>query len=94
MIEHEELGTLIIASAETLKRQKMNCGIDKVLNLVQDSLEGNISRENFDKTLQFLIDNNSVKPKARIGCISSYLKTKLVETPCLYPYQKISRNKT
>ena len=37
------------------------CGIEEVLNLVQDSLEENISRENFDKTLEFLIDNDSVK---------------------------------
>ena len=33
----------------------------KVLNLVQDSLEKNISGENFDKTLQFLIDSDSLK---------------------------------
>ena len=48
----------------------MKCGIDEVLKLVQDSevlklvqdsLEVNISRESFDKTLQFLIDNDSVK---------------------------------
>ena len=39
----------------------MKCGIDEVLKLVQDSLEENISRESFDKTLQFLIDNDSVK---------------------------------
>ena len=48
VIEHEELETLIIASIETLKRQKMKCGIDEVLKLVQDSLEENISRESFD----------------------------------------------
>ena len=53
--------TLIIASIETLKRQKMKCGIDEVLKLVQDSLEKNNSRESFDKTLQFLIDNDFVK---------------------------------
>ena len=55
------MDTLIIGSIETLKRQKMKCGIDEVLKLVQDSLEENISRESFDKTLQFLIDNDSVK---------------------------------
>ena len=53
--------TLIVASIETLKRQKMKCGIDEVRKLVQDSLEENISRESFDKTLQLLIDNDSVK---------------------------------
>ena len=60
-IEHKELETLIIASIETLKRQKMKCGIDEVCKLVQDSLEENISLESFDKTLQHLIDNDSIK---------------------------------
>ena len=60
-IEHKELETLIIASIETLKRQKMKCGIDEVRKLVQDSLEENISLESFDKTLQHLIDNDSIK---------------------------------
>ena len=39
----------------------MKCGIDEVRKLVQDSLEENISLESFDKTLQHLIDSNSVK---------------------------------
>ena len=39
----------------------MKCGIDEVRKLVQDSLEENISLESFGKTLQHLIDNNSVK---------------------------------
>ena len=60
-IEHKELETLIIASIETLKQQKMKCGIDEVRKLVQDSLEENISLESFEKTLQHLIDNDSVK---------------------------------
>ena len=38
VIEHEELKTLIIASIETFKRQKMKCGIDEVLNLVQEKV--------------------------------------------------------
>ena len=40
----------------------MKCGIDEVLELVQDFLEENISQESFDKTLQtlqFLIDNEA-----------------------------------
>ena len=39
----------------------MKCGIDEVRELVQNSLEQNNSLENFDKTLQLLIDNDSVK---------------------------------
>ena len=60
-IEHKELETLIIASIETLKRQKAKSGIDEVRQLVQDSLEESISLESFEKTLQHLIDNDSVK---------------------------------
>ena len=60
-LEHKELETLVIASIETLKRQKMKCGIDEVCKLVRDSLEENISLESFEKTLQHLIDNDSVK---------------------------------
>lgn len=60
-IEDEELETLIIASIETLKLQKMKCGINEVLKLMQDSLERSIYRESFDKTLQFLIESDSIK---------------------------------
>ena len=60
-IEHKELETLIIASIETLKQQKMRFGIDEVRILVQDSLEESISLESFEKTLQHLFDSDSVK---------------------------------
>ena len=59
-IEHKELETLIIASIETLKWQKMKCGIDEVRKLVQDSLDENVSLESFEKTFH-LIDNECVK---------------------------------
>ena len=39
----------------------MKCGIDEVRKLVDDSLEENISLESFEKNLQHLIDNESVK---------------------------------
>ena len=39
----------------------MKCSIDEVHKFIQDSLEENISLECFQKTLQHLIDNNSVK---------------------------------
>ena len=39
----------------------MKCGIFEVINLVQDSLEENISQESFENTFQFLTDNDSVK---------------------------------
>ena len=71
-IEYKELETLIVASIETLKRQKMKCGIDEVPKLVQDSLGENISRESFDKTLRLLIDNNSAKSNSVLSriCLS------------------------
>ena len=53
--------TLIVASIETLKGQKMKCGIDEVRT---NSLEENISLKSFEKTLQHLIDNDSVKPNS------------------------------
>ena len=71
-IKNKELETLIIAATETLKRQKMKCGIDEVCKLVQDSLEENISLESFEKTLQHLIDNDSVKSSSVLNrvCLS------------------------
>ena len=61
----KELGTLLIASIETIKRQKMKCEIDEVLKLVHDFLKENISRESLDKTLQFLT-------MFRVGYVSPY----------------------
>ena len=71
-IEHRDSETLIIASIETLKQQKMKCRIDEVRKLVQDSLEENISLESFGKTLQHLIDNYSVKSNSILNrvCLS------------------------
>ena len=48
----------------------MKCGIDEVRILVQDSLEENISRESFDKTLQLLINNDSVNSVSNRVCLS------------------------
>ena len=52
-IEQIELETFIIASIETLKRQNMKFGVDKVLKLVQVSLEENHSRESLVKLYNF-----------------------------------------
>ena len=54
-VEYKELETLIIAYIETLKWQKMKCGIDKVRKLVQHSLEENVSLESFEKLYNRLI---------------------------------------
>ena len=58
----------------------MKWGIDEVPKLVQDYLEENISLENFDKTLQPLIHNNSVKSNSvLISVFSPYQKMIIVE---------------
>ena len=51
----------------------MKCGIDEVLKLVQDSLEENISQENFDKSLQFLIVNNFAKPNSVLNKVCLFI---------------------
>ena len=50
----------------------MTGDIDEVSKLVQDSFEENISLENFEKTLQHLIDNDSVKSNSVLNrvCLS------------------------
>ena len=50
----------------------MTGDIDEVAKLVQDSFEENISLENFERTLQHLIDNDSVKSNSVLNrvCLS------------------------
>ena len=47
----------------------MKCGIDEVRKLIQDYFEENISLESFDKSLQPLIDNNSVKSNSVLNSV-------------------------
>ena len=47
-ILREELEILIIASIQTLKRSNKKCGKDEVIQLVNNSLEKEISREIFE----------------------------------------------
>ena len=51
IIDDKEIELLIIASNETLKRQKSKYGKDEVSKLVKDTIEENITRDIFDKTL-------------------------------------------
>ena len=60
-ILYEELETLIIASIQTFKRSNKKCGKDEVLQLVNNSLEKEISREIFENILYRLIEDQSVK---------------------------------
>ena len=51
IIDDKEIEVLIIASNETLKRQKSKYGKDEVSKLVKDTIEENITRDIFGKTL-------------------------------------------
>ena len=59
-IENDEVELLIIASIQTLKRKNKRCGRDE--ELVKDSTDDDtVTKETFDKLLNQLINNNSVK---------------------------------
>ena len=61
-IENDEVELLIIASIQTLKRKNKRCGRDEVFELVKDSTDDDtVTKETFDKLLNQLINNNSVK---------------------------------
>ena len=61
-IENDEAELLIIASIQTLKRKNKRCGRDEVFELVKDSTDDDtVTKETFDKLLNQLINNNSVK---------------------------------
>ena len=60
-IENDEVELLIIASIQTLKRKNKRCGRDEVFELVKDSTDDDTVKETFDKLLNQLINNNSVK---------------------------------
>ena len=51
IIDDKEIEVLIIASNETLKRQKSKYGKDEVSKFVKDLIEENTTRDIFDKTL-------------------------------------------
>ena len=51
---------LIFASIQTLKRGNKKCGKDEVLRLFRDSVD-DVIKETFDKLLELLIQNQSVR---------------------------------
>ena len=61
VINNKELELLTIATIQTLKRNKEKIGSEEVSNLVKSSLEYDVSREQFDKTLNNLVKGNSIK---------------------------------
>ena len=61
-MENYEVELLIIASIQTLKRKNKRRGRDEVFELVKDSTyDDTVTKETFDKLLNQLINNNSVK---------------------------------
>ena len=63
MVEGRDLKTLIVTSIETLKRSNKKCGKDKVLHLVQKSVDNEITKEHFEERLNKLIKCYSVQIK-------------------------------
>ena len=58
---NEELETFIMASIQTLHCSNKKCGKDEVLELVNNSLEKEISREIFESLLYQLTEKQYVK---------------------------------
>ena len=63
LVEGRDLKTLIAASLETLKRSNSKCGKEKVLHLVQESVDNEVRKEHFEKRLNKLIKYHSVQAK-------------------------------
>ena len=61
VINNKEFELLIIATIQTLKRSKKKTGNEEVFNLVQSSLEYDVSREQLDETLTTFVKDNSIK---------------------------------
>ena len=59
-LEDRELEMLINASIQTLKQGNKKCRKDKVFRLFRDSFD-DVTKETFDKLLELLIQNQSVR---------------------------------
>ena len=60
-VDEKELEILIIATIATLKIENKKCGPEEVFNLVKNSLETGLTRENFNECPGNLISNKSVE---------------------------------
>ena len=65
IINERELEVLIITSIHTLKRGKKKCGREDVYNLIRESLDYEISKDDYHKTLNSLIESKSVVVNTR-----------------------------
>ena len=62
-IEGRDLETLTVASIETLKHSNKNCDTEKVLLLVKESVESEVTKEHLEELPDKLIKCHSVKIK-------------------------------
>ena len=60
-IEDNEIETLIITIISTLKRSSKKSGRNELFDLVQTSLETDITRETFDKLLQNMVESEGAE---------------------------------
>ena len=56
-----DIEMLIVASIPTLKRSSKKCGRNEVFDLVQTSLDTDITRQTFDGLHQNMVESNAVK---------------------------------
>ena len=54
LVEDKEIQLLIVASIATLKKSSKKCGRNEVFDLVQSSLDSDITRETFEKENVYL----------------------------------------
>ena len=80
-ILNEELESLIMASIQTRKRSNKKCGKEEVLELVNNSLQKEISREIFKSLLYRLIEKQYVKVNVlrKRTCLSLPKKSQLTK---------------
>ena len=61
IVKGKDLETLIVASIQTLQRSNKNCGKEEVFHLVQESVEGEVTKEIFEERLDALVESHSVQ---------------------------------
>ena len=62
-LEGKDLETLVFTSIQTLKRNNKKCGKEEVFDLVQESVESEVTKKIFEERLDALLESHSVKIK-------------------------------
>ena len=87
-IINKHLEILVIASMQTLKREKKKCGREEVYRLVNDSLNKDITREAFELILNSVIDSHSVN----LNLIGKRECLSLPNVSCQISNDKVNQN--